>query len=403
MIELGVIFEAYYDCRKKKRGTNSAIEFEMNLEEELVDLWNELNAHTYRPGTSICFVVSRPRYREVFAASFRDRIVHHYIALRLMPLFEEVFNPRAYNCRKGKGQLYGVRMLERDIRECSENYTKDCYVLTFDIKNFFMSINRLMLAKKVDEFIVQHYEGEDKEELRYACQSVLLHDPTENCERRSPKSMWLNLATGKSLFTVEKGDGVAIGNLFAQIFANFLLTPLDWYIESLGFRYHGRYVDDNDIVHNDKQKLLAAIPKIRQFLATLGLRLNEKKTYIQHYSKGVEFTGTIVKPGRTYVCNRTIHNLTESVKQLNRSKSVEEVRSAVSSINSYLGILRQNTEYANRRRALGRISPEVFKAYIFILGHYEIVSLKPQHTSLFHIYKNLSNGKSQRTTYSIAV
>lgn len=394
---------AYYDCKKHKQNTNSAIEFSMNYEKALIELRDEINAHTYKPGTSICFVVSRPRYREVFAASFRDRIVHHYISLRLTPLFEKIFNPRAYNCRKGKGQLYGVKMLERDIRECSENYAKDCYVLTFDIKNFFMSINRLVLAKKVDDFIVQYYEGEDKEELRYACQTVLLHDPTENCERRSPKSMWLHLATGKSLFTTEKGDGVAIGNLFAQIFANFLLTPLDWYIESLGFRYHGRYVDDNDIVDKNKQKLLAAVPKVRQFLATLGLRLNEKKTYIQHYSKGVEFTGTIIKPGRTYVCNRTVHNFSESVRQLNRAKNAEVVRKAVSSINSYLGILRQNTEYTNRCRILSRISPGIFREYIFIRGHYDIVSLKPQHNPLFHIYKSISNEKSKRPTYSVAV
>ena len=40
------------------------------------------------------------------------------------------------------------------------------------------------------------------------------------------------------------------------------------------------------------------MPKIRELLAKLGLRLNEKKFYLQHYSKGVEFTGSIVKPIR---------------------------------------------------------------------------------------------------------
>ena len=88
---------------------------------------NEVNSRQYKIGKSICFVVRYPRYREVFAGEFRDRIIHHYIALRLEPLFEQIFCDRTYNCRKGKGQLAGVTQLAEDIREESENYTKDAY------------------------------------------------------------------------------------------------------------------------------------------------------------------------------------------------------------------------------------------------------------------------------------
>lgn len=40
-------------------------------------LGTELREHTWRPGRSICFVTDGPKPREVFAADFRDRIVHH--------------------------------------------------------------------------------------------------------------------------------------------------------------------------------------------------------------------------------------------------------------------------------------------------------------------------------------
>lgn len=63
----------------------------MDYESRLIGLRDRINARTYTPGKSICFVVTRPRYREVFAASFEDRIVHHYIAQKLEPLFEQLF------------------------------------------------------------------------------------------------------------------------------------------------------------------------------------------------------------------------------------------------------------------------------------------------------------------------
>ena len=113
MVTTEWLLDAYFDCRHSKRRTASAVVYEMNYESRLIALRDRINNRTYQPGKSICFVVTRPRYREVFAASFEDRIVHHYIALRLTPLFEEIFSERTFNCRKGKGQLYGIRAARR--------------------------------------------------------------------------------------------------------------------------------------------------------------------------------------------------------------------------------------------------------------------------------------------------
>lgn len=211
----------------------------------------------------------------------------------------------------------------------------------------FASIIELM-DEMVDRFIVEYYKGEDIDDLRYLCRVVILHSPEKNCERHSPLSYWEKLDKNKSLFTNGEGKGVAIGNLFAQIFANFLLNTLDWFIENEGIEHHGRYVDDFYCIHKDKEKLLALMPKIRELLAKLGLRLNEKKFYLQHYSKGVEFTGSIVKPGRVYTCNRTITNFIAAVRRLNKANNERQVLHAVCSINSYLGLLRHTNEYATR-------------------------------------------------------
>lgn len=261
MVTTEWLLDAYFDCRHSKRRTASAVVYEMDYESRLIALRDRINNRTYQPGKSICFVVTRPRYREVFAASFEDRIVHHYIALRLTPLFEEIFSERTFNCRKGKGQLYGINTLKEDIRQCSNNYTEDCHIMKLDLKGFFMSIDKKLLAEMVDCFIVEYYKGEDIDDLRYLCRVVILHSPEKNCERHSPLSYWEKLDKNKSLFTNGEGKGVAIGNLFAQIFANFLLNTLDWFIENEGIEHHGRYVDDFYCIHKDKEKLLALMPK----------------------------------------------------------------------------------------------------------------------------------------------
>lgn len=86
-IELADLFEAYADCRANKRNTMNALYFELDYEQELIALWEEINTGAYAPGRSIAFIVAQPVKREIFAADFRDRVVHHLLINKLiMPL-----------------------------------------------------------------------------------------------------------------------------------------------------------------------------------------------------------------------------------------------------------------------------------------------------------------------------
>ena len=395
MIDFETILEAYLDCRKRKRSTVGATEFELNYVHNLVELMNEVNSRQYRIGKSICFVVRYPRYREVFAGEFRDRIIHHYIALRLEPLFEQIFCDRTYNCRKGKGQLAGVTQLAEDIRDESENYTKDAYVMKVDLKGFFMSIIKSKLARMVDDFIVEYYKGDDEEDLRWICNLVVMHRPELNCERRSPLWMWNFIPKQKSLFTNGEDRGIAIGNLFAQLFANFLLNTIDWKIDAVCVR-HNRYVDDISFVSKDKKKLLSIIPMLRIELGKLGLRLNEKKFYLQHYSKGVQFTGAVIKPDRIYVANHTINSFAFAVERLGKAAEmgmIDDINKNIASVNSYLGIMSHYNEYATKRRIMAKL-PQEFYEYCYIEGHFDVVKLKYKYTEkaiFMNIAKNIIN------------
>lgn len=57
MIDFDILLEAYFDCRRHKRKTVGATEFEMNYMSNLVQLLDEINSRQYKIGKSICFVV----------------------------------------------------------------------------------------------------------------------------------------------------------------------------------------------------------------------------------------------------------------------------------------------------------------------------------------------------------
>ena len=78
-ITVDQLFEAYYDCRRNKRTTRSALAFEVDLEANLMALLNELRSGTWTPAPATVFAITRPKPREVWAAAFRDRIIHHQI------------------------------------------------------------------------------------------------------------------------------------------------------------------------------------------------------------------------------------------------------------------------------------------------------------------------------------
>lgn len=363
-IEFHELLEAYFRCRKNKRRTHNALAFELDYEANLVTLWNEINDGTYQPGKSIAFIVNKPVKREIFAADFRDRIVHHLIISKLNPHFEALFIFDSYACRTGKGTLFGIKRLERFIRRASANYSRDAYVLKLDIRGFFMHINVEILYEKLVEFIQSRYAGADKELLMTLTKIVLFNNPSQNCVIKGARSGWDGLPQDKSLFYSPINCGLPIGNLSSQVFANFYLNTFDHFIKvDCGIKFYGRYVDDFVLVHQDGQYLRSLIPVIRShLLRELGLTLHPNKIYLQRYEKGVAYLGALIKPGRVYVGRRTKANFYRSIQEHNHllavfgqdKPDILARQSFQSSMNSYLGIMGHHNTYRLRKTMVSK-------------------------------------------------
>lgn len=394
------VIEAYFECRKNKRNTYDALKFEVNYELECLKLCREINERTYEISKSIAFIVQKPKIREVFAACFRDRIVHHLIVRRLEPLFEIEFIPDSYNCRKGKGTLYGIKRLGSKVKDFTDNYTKPCYIAKFDLQGFFMSIHKPTLYKMLEKFIYEKYKGDDIETLLYLIKKVVLHNPELCCVKKSSPKLWNKLPKNKSLFTVGKDYGLPIGNLTSQMFANFYLNEFDHIMMRKFKGFYGRYVDDFHVEVSKKEDILNCIVGMRKWLKkTLCVNLHPKKFYLQYYTKGCKFTGAVIKGNLTYIANSTISNFINVIHRYNKmaEKNPEYVKENIdnflASINSYLGFMRQHNSYGLRRKLIKSISPLWWKAF-YIKGHFEVAVCKKKYNKLYQL-----KGKLIKNTY----
>lgn len=381
------VFQAYFDCRKNKRNTFNALSFEKHFEQNLFDLHAEINAGNYQPGRSIAFIVNKPVKREIFAANFRDRVVHHLIINKLNPLFEQTFIPDSYACRVGKGTHFGIQQANRFIRACSKNYTEDCYILKLDVQGFFMNINRNLLWERLQQFIINNYHLADKSLVMELTSKFIFNDPTTNCIIKGSLKNWDSLPKDKSLFHSPPDCGLPIGNLTSQVFANFYLHLLDQYIKSeLGITFYGRYVDDFIIVHQDKVWLKNHVPRISVFLKhQLQLTLHPKKIYLQHYSKGVKVLGVLIKPNRIYIDNRTKGNFYAAVQKQNevvRQGKPDGVALTyfLSSMNSYLGIMKHYKTYNLRSKILIENISGWWWNYVYVSGGFSKFVLRIKST-----------------------
>lgn len=263
------LLRAAKQAQRGKRMKQNVAKFNFGLEGELLKLQDELKAQTYQPGRYRHFYVHDPKKRLISAAPYRDRVVHHAFCNIVEPLFDKTFIEHSYACRVEKGT-------HRAIDKSQKFLQANRYVLQCDIQKYFPSIDHKILLKIIvrkikdekvlwlAELIVESVSG-----LRLAVFG----------ERQEPNT--------------ENREGIPIGNLTSQFFANLYLNELDYFVKfDLRERYYLRYMDDFLIFGNDKKHLHTLKEKIREFLEkTLQLNLHPRKSKVFPTKLGVDFCG----------------------------------------------------------------------------------------------------------------
>ena len=359
MILLEDLIEAYMVARKNKRRSADQVEFELHWESRLWQLYQRIVSRSVQP-TAYTFIVDNPKPREVFASDMETRILHHYIDMRLRPIFEMRLSPHTYNNRVGMGQNAIQNAVIADIYEMSRGFTCDAWVIKLDIKGCFPNIRQDIAHRQLEELILNDYQGYDREELLYMLQLCVYSYPTEHCYRKSPYSKWSLIPKEKSLFFKEHGIGAAIGHLLWQNAVNYYFHELDEWAMENGIRME-RFVDDMYFVTDNKNVFLSLIPVIRQKLGELGASLNERKFYCQHWTKGIECVGVHIKRDHVLLNHRIYSNSIRKVRQMNGRVSIQHVDHLLSSLNSYLGMMKNVNGYRLAKSLLREMNPEWFR------------------------------------------
>ncbi len=307
------MYGAYLDCRRTKRNSISALAFEVDHEANLLVLVDELREGRYRPGTSICFYTRKPKCREIFAAHFRDRIVHHLVFKKISPVWEKIFIHHSYACRPGKGTHAAANAVQKFLRMATYNSVRRAWYLKLDIRNFFMSIDREVLFNMLTSKCPQGY-------LQELLRVIVFHDSTGDYELQDRQGFGKLLPRHKSLFYTKPSCGLPIGNLTSQFFANVYLNALDQFIKHhLKARFYARYVDDLVLVHTDRETLCCWQGEIERFLEReLKLAINRSATRLAPVSGGVDFVGFIIRPGYRLVRRRVIGNLKMKLRMIEK-------------------------------------------------------------------------------------
>ena len=351
------LYRAYKDARRHKRYKLYQLKYELNYERKIISLRDSLYKFGYNPGSSECFIIHEPKMREVFAAPFQDRIVHHLLYNYVYRYFVKHFVTDSYSCIKGRGTHYGIERLDEFIKNQSNNYSKACFVLKLDISGYFMRINRQKLLGLCQELCFQIQEPYGAL-VNFLVEKIVLNNPVKKCIRVGALSEWRKLPKNKSLFYSPLGCGLPIGNLTSQLFSNVYLDKLDKYcIQVLGCSYYGRYVDDFFIVAATKSKLRSLIKPISDFLEKeLELELNNDKIQIYSIYRGVPFLGAFIKPYRIYIENGSLKRMKQKLAALNMSAPDSIWRS----LNSFLGILSHTRSFNLRKEWLVPLVPSAY-------------------------------------------
>lgn len=331
-----VLRHCFYLARRNKLKTADEHGFEIFREEDLQILTDDIIERRYEPGRSKAFITHNPVIREIFAAQFRDRIVHHLLFSMNGPWWDNRFIPESFSCRKGKGTDYGIRTMQKQMRRATENGMKKAYIIKMDISGYFMSLSREKLFEQILWGLDRQFSDRKQNRVskwqyelcRYLWAEIIFDDPVDEVRMAGSKKSWSPLPKNKSLFYQLPGVGIVIGNLTSQLLSNIFLDQLDRYVKyDLGFKYYGRYVDDFYIIVPEdefKYASFASSTLIPEFLDCIGLKMNSKKKYIQTVDKGVPFLGKFVHMHYAVFGKRIMDHFYRAVSKFSMDFTSEE-------------------------------------------------------------------------------
>jgi retron-type reverse transcriptase len=308
------LFAAWQDFVSGKKKKKDVQEFNGTLTDNILQLHTELANFTYDHGQYEAFNISDPKPRNIHKAIVRDRVLHHAIYRKIYPFFDKIFIMDSYSCRNDKGTHRALHRFKEFSLKASKNNRRTVWVLKCDIKRFFASIDQTRLIEILKAYI-----------------------PDTDI-------MWLLQKVIDSFYFETVGKGLPLGNLTSQLFCNVYMNQFDQFVKhQLKVKYYIRYADDFTLLSENKNSLLAKIPRISKFLEQdLKLLLHPSKVFIKTLASGVDFLGWV---------NFPYHRIIRSVTRRRMFRQIYN-HPAYETLQSYLGLISHGNSYKLEQKVL---------------------------------------------------
>lgn len=285
-------------CRRRKRFSLAAAEFDFDSMNNLLCVHRELVTFTWVPGDYHHFEITDPKPRRISAAPFRDRVVHHAIVNVLEPLYERRFVFDSYACRRGKGTHRAIQRAQQFLRRYP-------WTLKTDIVRFFPTVDHELLLQRLQRVI---------RDARMMQLITLVVDSGRGIlDSEAPRFVF----PGDDLFSQLRPRGLPIGNLTSQFFANVYLDSLDHFIrEELRVPGYVRYADDLVLFGHSRAAMWEYRAAIEAFAAGLRLRLHEKKTHAAPATQPLNFLGMRISRDQIRLSSQGLRRFTRRLRQM---------------------------------------------------------------------------------------
>jgi hypothetical protein len=296
---LSSLHSAAKRCGRRKQSRHDVMAYRLNEGEVLVDLAARISQGSYQPAPGRVFVTERPKHREIHAADYPDRIVHHLLHDLLAPRFEPHFIADTFACLPGRGTHVAARRLQTHLWNATRHGAVRAYALQLDVRSFFPSIHKPTLLARIEPAAraLPPLARDPRALTAFELATVIVEHDSSRAARAAPARAFARVPAHKRLGAHGPECGLPIGNLTSQFFANVYLDPLDHFVtRALGCTRYVRYVDDLVLVDPDPERLGQARDAIAAFCERrLHLELHPDAEPFP-VSEGVDFVGYVVRP-----------------------------------------------------------------------------------------------------------
>ena len=244
------------------------------------------------------------KQRDIFKPRFYpDQVVHWCIYLAIRDWIYKGMYEFSCGSIPNRGIHYGKKYVQRWIRQDRKN-TK--YYLKMDITKFYPSIQPDRLMVKL--------------------------------QRQFKDQKLLNLISS----ILHKSNGLPIGMLLSQVFANFFISDVDHYIkQQLNAKHYLRYMDDMVVFSRSKKELHRIRKQISQKLEENGLHMKGNWQVCKLDDEPLDFMGFRFYRDHTTLRRNIMLRITRRIKKVYKKGRFATFRDACAVI-SYLGWIKHS-------------------------------------------------------------